>query len=152
MKKGFTFIELMFIIAVTVVLVGIVSSSFSNFGKHQELVTAAEVLSSVFFEARSYTISSKNASSYGVHIESDRVTRFTGETYDQNDPNNKVVMLRGAVTISETNLQGGGSDVIFNRLTGDTNQYGTIIISRADDGSQTRVITITKTGFIEVGD
>ena len=75
---------------------------------------------------------------------------FRGAIYDSLDANNEAVALDSALEIYPTppSLTGGGSDVIFDRLTGKTNQDGTVIIRVKSDTSKTRTITINATGVV----
>ena len=99
---------------------------------------------------RAVTIKSSfvDSSKYGVHFEASRVVLFKGNTYDANDPDNEEYLLRGN-TLSPITLTGGGSDVVFERLNGKTNQSGTVTISSVSDPSRSKVITIRGTGIVE---
>ena len=61
-------------------------------------------------------------------------------------PDNKEVTFHNNLAISNISLAGGGATVMFKRLTGATDQSGTVIVSLVADDSQQRVITISATG------
>jgi len=148
-SAGFTFIELLVSIAVIAVIVVLSISAFSRFNKRQELNTAVNEIQSVLEEARSLTLASKGNSIYGVHFDSDQVTRFSGNSYSAVDPDNVVTKLSSRITITTTSFAGGGSDVLFERLTGSTNNSGTIIVSFKSDTSASTTITLHATGVVE---
>ncbi|MFA5933885.1 MAG: prepilin-type N-terminal cleavage/methylation domain-containing protein [Candidatus Paceibacterota bacterium] len=147
-KKGFTLIETMIVLAIIAILAGIIISSLSSFRNGQVLKnTAGEVLS-ILAKARSQTLSSNNSSQYGVHVLSDSITFFTGASYVFGAAGNQVTTLDPLATISSVTLAGGGSDIIFDRLTGATSQSGTLVISLVSDSAKNITITIPATGII----
>jgi Tfp pilus assembly protein FimT len=150
MLRGFTLLEIVIVIAVIIILFLIIFSAFSGFNRNYALDTAAGQVASVLDEARSLTLASKGNTAYGVHFESSQVVLFKGTVYSTSDPNNSVHTLSSLVTISDITLSGGGSDAVFERLTGKLNKSGTVTISLASDPSMTRTITLQATGIIEI--
>jgi len=148
-KKGFSLFEILLSMVIVVVILFVVINLFSNYNKKQILDNAVENTSSLLKEARSLTISSKNDSSYGVHFEQDTTVLFKGTTYVSDDPNNKISQIDKKVVISEINLNGGGNNVIFQRLTGKTNYYGTIKISLISNPLNFKIVSIYQTGVVE---
>jgi len=148
-KKGFSLFEILLSMAIVAVILFVVISLFSNYNKKQVLDNSAEKVSSLLKEARSLTISSKDDSSYGVHFEQNALVLFKGITYIFSDSNNKINQIDKKAIISEINLNGGGSNVVFQRLTGKTDQYGTIKISLISNSLNFKTISIYQTGVIE---
>lgn len=147
---GFTLIE---ILIVVVILGGILSTtiiSLSKFHRAQVLRTTSEEIISLLNDARSRTFSSENSSQYGVHVTSSDATLYIGPTYTSGTSTNKVTTIDSLVSISSISLNGGVSDVLFNRLSGDTNGYGTITLQLVSDATKQKVITILKTGTVSV--
>ena len=142
--------EILVVIGVTVLLVVITLNSFSNLNRREALKKEALQVASIFDQARSLTLSSKKASKYGVHLEADKVTIFQGDTYSSGDPGNITTSLNPLVTITNIELSGGGSDLVFDRLTGATSQYGTTTISLSSDLAQTKSVIIYPTGVSEI--
>ncbi len=147
-KQGFNAIELLVVLSIIALIVVIVLNIFIHVRKNQALVKDTEIIVEVLNEARSLTLSSKDSTNYGVHIASDKVTFFTGGTYSAGNSTNVVYPLNTTDTILTISLSGGGSDVIFNRLTGETSQNGTVVVS-SPGISQSKTVTIYKTGVIE---
>ncbi|MBU3969030.1 prepilin-type N-terminal cleavage/methylation domain-containing protein [Patescibacteria group bacterium] len=148
-KKGFSLFEILLSIAIIVVILFVVINLFSNYNKKQVLDNSVEKVSSLLKEARSLTISSKDDNSYGVHFEQDVVVLFKGTTYISDDPNNKINQIDKKAFISEINLNGGGDNVIFQRLTGKTDYYGTVKISLTSDVLNFKTVSIYQTGVVE---
>lgn len=149
MKKGFTITETLIVIAIIAVIVTIVVSAFSKFNNNQSLGGAIGEVTSTLNEARANTLASYDNSAYGVHFQTDKVVLFKGGVYSSSDSDNEDVILSSKISISNISLTGGGSDVVFKRLTGKTDQNGTITLSLISDPTKTKTITIHGSGIIE---
>ncbi|PIR58157.1 MAG: hypothetical protein COU71_00185 [Parcubacteria group bacterium CG10_big_fil_rev_8_21_14_0_10_38_31] len=148
MNKGFTLIEFIIAISIVLVLATLAIISFSSFRNNQALSNSFSGVISIINEAKIDTISSKDGSSYGVHFEADRVVLFKGVTFSEPNPDNKEFEFSPLVEISLITLNGGGSDMAFKRLTGKTDQYGSLILRVKSDISKTKTINITPSGSI----
>jgi type IV fimbrial biogenesis protein FimU len=146
--KGFTLLEILISMAILGIILVIMVSTFKLFANHQAINKDAENVIEALQEARALTLASQNASQYGVHFATSTVTIFTGATYNASTSTNKSVPLSSSATVLTISLVGGGNDVVFQRLTGETAQNGTIIVSSSAT-PQTRTVTIYKTGLIE---
>ena len=149
-KKGISLVEIILIIAVSLILLVIVISGFSSLRNSQVLTSSSEEIISLINEARSKTLASERDSKYGIHFESSRVVLFKGDIFVEPSPDNKELNLSNFVEISSISLNGGVFDLVFERMTGETTQYGTITISLKSDVSKTREITIEPSGTISV--
>lgn len=145
-KKGFTALEFLIALSILAVLTTIIFTSMSTFRDSKALQMVAEDVLSLLDEAKSDTLSAKNSYAYGVHFESSRVVLFRGLAYSSSDPNNKTIDIDGAVEIASISLAGGGQEVLFQRLTGKTNQSGTVMIRLKSDASKTKTIAIESSG------
>jgi prepilin-type N-terminal cleavage/methylation domain-containing protein len=149
LRRGFTLIELLTVIAIFGIVMSITLVAFVSYRHNQALELATHSILSALAEARSMTLSSINAKRYGIHIETNSITLFQGSEYSASDPSNVVNPLDSAAEISAF-LSGGGSDVVFERLTGNANTSGTILITSVSDPSKSAMITLYSTGVAEV--
>ena len=146
-KKGFTALELLMVVSIMTLLVAIIISPFAEFRNSKVLDTTSEETLALLSEARGNTLSAKDGYQYGVHFEAAQIVLYRGATYSSSDINNKTVVLDSALEVSSIALAGGGSDVLFEKLTGKTLKGGTVVIRVKSDTSKTRTITITGTGI-----
>lgn len=147
-QRGFSAGELIVVVAVMALISVIIMSGFVSFRKNQALVMDTDTVVEVLRQARNQTLSSKDSSVYGVHFASTKITLFTGSTYSSGSGSNQDFILSSTDTILTINLAGGGSDVVFQRLSGETAQNGTVVVSSSGI-NQNKTVTIYKTGLVE---
>lgn len=150
-NKGVTIFELLIAISIIAIIVAIVVPSLSSFRNSRTLASTTQDIVSLLNNARNNTIASLNSTNYSVHFETGRYVYFTGSTFNNGDATNIVTTLDSSVIIPASggiNLNGAGSDVIFARLSGETTDYGTIIVRLSSDATRQKTITISKTGSI----
>lgn len=143
--KGFSLLEFVGMFAVLLAITAVVVSGFLGFRRGSELTLAKEHALSQLREAKTRTLAARDNAAWGAHFEIDRVILFK-ETYSAGDPNNETTLLPASVEINAIALNGGSGDAVFKRLTGETDQYGTITMRLKNDPAQTRAITIQSTG------
>jgi prepilin-type N-terminal cleavage/methylation domain-containing protein len=148
-NKGFTLIEMLLAIVLLGIAVTFVVLSFGKLNAEQALDTSVESAVSVFSEARSMTLSSVNDSQYGVHLESAQVVLFKGSSYSSSDSANVPTTLNSQVALRNITLSGGGSDVVFNRLTGATAKTGTFELYLKSATTTYKTLTVGATGLVE---
>lgn len=149
-NKGISLIEVLIVISIISIIVAIAIPSFSSFKNNQILKNTTEDIISLLSEARNNTISSKNSMNYGVHFEEHRIVLFPGITYTESS-SNKEIVFEDIITIPSQDgiaLYGGGDDIIFNRITGDTSNYGTIKIQI--NNNLQKIINVNKIGVISL--
>jgi len=149
-KKGFTLIEILLVIVIMTIVSTIIITSLLKLNASQVLEKGASLVISVLDEAHSLTLSSKNDSQYGVHFEDSRVTLFKGSTYSSSNPNNISSEIDNRVGIRNVSLTGGGSDVVFKRLTGSTSQAGALELFLKSSTTIARTINISATGVVSI--
>jgi len=151
-ERGLTVIELLIVFSILGILASIVTVSFSGFRNNSILSVETENIVSLISQARTDTLSSKDDTVYGIHFENDRVVLFKGATFTEPNPDNIEIELDGQININNISLNGGGDDVLFKRLTGKTDEHGTITISLTTNASSSRLISIYSTGLVDVNE
>ncbi|MCX6717825.1 MAG: type II secretion system protein [Candidatus Taylorbacteria bacterium] len=146
-KKAFTLIELIIVFVIIGLIVSIITFSFNNINKAQVLDKGTLNILSFLDEARYSAMSSKEFIDYGVHFDTNSATFFK-ESYVENNASNKKYILNNNLIISDI-LISGGSDVIFKKITGKTDNNGSIKISILNDQDDSNIINIYTTGLVE---
>ncbi|MEK7133665.1 MAG: prepilin-type N-terminal cleavage/methylation domain-containing protein [Patescibacteria group bacterium] len=148
-SAGVTLMELLMVIAILLVLFALTTRTFQGVNSGKAIDTEALRIVTELNEARSLTLSSKYAKPFGVHFDSSSVTLFEGATYSAGSATNTTALLNSLVQVSSIDLAGGGSDVVFQRLTGKTAHSGTITLSLLSNASTSKIITIYATGLVD---
>ena len=146
---GFTFLEILIAIAIIALLSATAFVSFNKSRHVRDLTTSSQNVLSVLRLAQSRTLAGENDSAWGVRLASNQVTLFQGDTF-AGSPLTKIYPLPGSVQITNISLNGGGSDVIFKRITGETDQTGTpaFVLSVVDSPSDAFSVTIDSLGKV----
>ena len=147
-QQAFSFIELIIVIAIIGIFAVVGSGSWGEYNKRKALETDVQSILATLEEARSNTLQSVDSSKHGVHFEASRFVLFKGASYNSSDPENEIHDLQ-KTSLSPIALSGGESNVIFERLSGKTNQPGTITVSVIGNPAASKVITIYGTGIVE---
>lgn len=147
-EAGFTAIETLTVVAILLVILIITVMSFTLFQQERDLDGATEGLTSAFEQARSQTLASQNQTVYGVHLEANRYVLFVGATYVPGAATNQDFTLSSSIELSGWALAGGGSAVIFDRLTGKTSQPGTVTLRIRNRPTRTKAVTVLATGIV----
>ncbi|MFA6797377.1 MAG: type II secretion system protein [Candidatus Paceibacterota bacterium] len=143
---GFSFVEIIIVLAIISSLSTIVVLSFSKVGGVQSLEKTTISVISILNEAKSMAISSKDYSDYGVRIENNKLISFKGNYGNEN----KIYSIPNLVEISDISIGGvSNNDILFKKVSGSTNATGTITISVVDNPTVNNSIKISTTGLIE---
>lgn len=149
--EGFSLIEILIGVAILFLIAFLAIASFTTFRQQVEIDSSSQNILSILRLARSKTLASESEDNYGVHFQSDKYVLFKGAAYDSNDSSNREYILTDSEIYSIT-LNGGGSDVIFNRIRGTTDEYGSVAIRLIVDASKANTININSYGQVSVSD
>ena len=148
--SGFTLVEIVFALAIFVMVAATIFSPLSQFRARKTLDAAVEVTLAAFSRAHFDTISSLNDKQYGVHLDADQVVHFAGPTYSAGDPGNSPYVLSSVIEIGAVTLVGGGNNVLFKQLNGATDQSGTFEIRVKATPAVRVVVTVNGTGAVSL--
>jgi len=145
--RGFTFIELMAVLAIMMILVSMVFQQGRLLNNTVELENASKNTDLKIRTAKVRSIGALNDKNYGIHFENAKVVIFDGTgAYADGSVANETFILPENIEISNIALSGGGSDIIFERLTGNTSNYGSISLRSKKDLSKIKTIYINASG------
>jgi len=145
-KRGFTLVDIVIVAAIIALLVASAIAPFSKFRDTKVLEVSTEQALALLSRARSDTLAAKQGIQYGVHFETSKMVLYRNATYSALEPTNEETLLDSTIEISSISI-GGGSEVLFDRLTGKTSSAGTIVFRVKSNPSETRTVTVVATGI-----
>ena len=143
---GFTLIETLTILAIIAVMAVLSVPFYQSFQIRTQLDDNGEEIVQTLRRAQSKAMAIEDDQVFSVHFESNKFVLFKNTPYNPNDQDNEITDLPSTLSIS-VNLNGGGNDLVFDKLKGTTSNYGTATISSVNNESRT--INISKIGKIE---
>ncbi len=143
--------EVLTVIAILMTILGISIGSFVALNQRSATNASVDAIKAAVIQARTKTLSGDSGTHWGVHFETLEVTVFAGSTYNQNTSTNIRYPLNRGTSIVNKNIAGGGANIIFNRLTGETSNAGTSNLGIRDNYSlsTSTLITIYGTGIVQ---
>lgn len=151
-NKGITLIEVLIVIAIIAMVFVVALPQLSDFKKTQSLRNTADQIASLLNEARAKTLANEGGNYFNVLLEEDKATLFSGASLSDADLYLKEIIFEPGVVLPPENidLESGGDTITFLKLTGDTNDFGEIVIELESDSSFTKTISILRTGVINI--
>ena len=147
---GFSLIEMIAVVAIGAVLVAIIVVSFSSFRNSKTVDISANQVLSVINEARVKSVSSEDYSRFGVRFEANRVALFKGDVFTEPNSSNIETFLSPLAEISDISLNGGGADIVFQKLTGKTGNNGSLRVRLKSDNGKYKTISVKSTGIANI--
>ncbi len=146
-SRGFTFVEILVVLAVMVIIVAITMNGIINYGHRQQYLQFAREVADGVAEARAKTIAGVGDTTHGVYISPTTIEFFTGSTPTVGDPGNTIIAVPPYINATST-LSGGVQYVTFARLTGAPSVTGTIEIGHRREAATT-TLTIYASGLVQ---
>lgn len=143
-NSGFTLIEVVIVIFIITISATIAIPAWKSFSDTISIGNTTKVIDSKVNLAKRYSISALNDANYGVRFEAGKVILFNANPYTIIEEYN----LPSTMEIYDVSLNGGGTDIAFNRLTGTTGNYGSVKIRVIADNSRWKQIFINAQGQV----
>ena len=138
-KLGFTFFELIIVVAIIGTLAALSMPFVSAFQTRNDLDVAANTLAQTTRRAQSLAMATDLDSQWGVKITNQDIVLFKGASYVARDPS-----YDEAYSISSNILVSTTTEVVFLKFSG-TTAGGTINLA---NGNDTRTVTINEKGIV----
>ncbi len=145
--KGISLIEIILVIIILGISIGMSVLYYETSQVRADINTQVSQFSSYVRLAHSNALAGLNESSHGIHLEESSYTTFIGDSYNELDPMNFEITLPPTVTIQNISLNGGGSNLIFLKPSGETNNFGSIDFV-SDQINKTVTVQITPLGTV----
>jgi len=145
--KSFTLIELLIVIAITLILAAVVAPIYGNLQVSGQLNENSSQAIQTLRTARGRSMARYNKAQHGVYFQTDRYTLYQGTSYGERvSAYDREVVLDEALSFS---LPDGGSEyeINFSKGLGLPDATGTITLTHDVSGS--RSIIINSFGMIE---
>lgn len=149
MRGGFTLMETITAVFIVVILLTVSSRVLSGFFKTSSFNNVVQNVASLMEKARDETLSGKDGIVHGIRLATTTATFFTG-SFIQGGASNTVYAVPDIYEISDISLNGGGSEVVFELVTGKARHYGSFSIRNRSEPSVSKNIIIHETGAIDV--
>ncbi len=124
MKKSFTLIELLLVIAIMLILGGAAAPFFARFLTQNNVINVSDQLTGQMRKAQIYAMMGKKNGSWGVTVGGSAITLFQGTSFALRNPSfDEKINLNPIIIVS------GLSEVVFTKITGLPSATPTINIS-----------------------
>lgn len=153
-RKGFTFIELIVVMAVIATLTSFAIVNLSSIQHKAYLSATIDTFLSDYKQQQvkamtGDTDGTNTTQSYGIYFEQNQYTLFRGTSYSASEPSNFVIALDGSVEFSPINVP--QSQLIFAAGSGEVSNYsateGTVTLHNVVSGEQ-KTLTVNRYGVI----
>ncbi len=149
-KKGFSLLELIIVISISMILGVISISTFYSVSEQQSLEKDVNYAIALVEKARLQTVNAKSNSQFGVRFASSSVTLFQGSSYVAGSSTNTMFNFSPKVEISAINLSGGTQNLVFELITGKANATGTVTFRLKTNQNASTTVIMYKTGLVEI--
>ena len=152
-QRGFTLIETLIVMAVFVFFMGMVIINILNLEPQISLTTSTSTIIADIrkqqFKTLTGNTSNNQISDFGIHLDSDKYTLFSGNIYTQGVPENSIITLPDNISIPEITFQ--ESNIIFVKQTGEINDFvngsNTFRVKNSITNEE-KTITLNKLGVV----
>lgn len=153
-KNGFTYIELLIVIAIFFILIGAIAVSLARTQRSVSITSEIDklVLDMKIQQMKAMVGSTEGraaADSYGLYFEQNKYTLFHGSAYDPVDPANMPVNLDSNMQF--INISFPSSMLLFSKRSGEMTGFAAgadSVTVKSTSNNQERTITINRYGVI----
>lgn len=146
-KRGFTSLEIMLVVTFLGVMLGLGLNYYRLTQVRVDFNAEVDRFVSELRLARSEALAGSDDQDRGVHLDVDGYVVFVGNSYDEMSDFNYEVELPSTMEISNISLNGGGSDIVFEKGDGETGQFGNVDFVSNEIG-KTVTVNINPLGLI----
>ena len=122
------------------------NSIFSSFP--YLIFTLVRLLKEIF--TCSLILASKNNSSWGVIFSTTTARVFQGTSFVSASSSDQVYVIDSNEGIININFSNGGNTIYFNKITGEPNATGTVMITSSNNTEDRRTIIVYQTGVVDI--
>jgi prepilin-type N-terminal cleavage/methylation domain-containing protein len=150
-QKGYTFVEIMLVVAVILILAALAVWSLSSMSDRLLLRSTANDIAFRLEAAKARSVAGTGGGQHGLVFLADAYVEFEGESYDEEDEDNVIHEIPPRVNVA-TDILDDETVIIFSRINATVAEPVVITISLVDDPSVVRTIMIGAGGDISYGE
>lgn len=149
-SKGITFIELVVVMGILIILGAVAIPTIFDFQKESALNDGAREIISTLSLAQSKTLASEGGERWGVYFTTstspEQYVLFKGEDFISRATScDEVSKISRTLEFFEINF-GGGQEIVFDRITGETSQAGKVSLRLKDKPGKLRTVYVESSG------
>jgi len=146
--KGFTLVEILTVIGILIIITATAIPIFHSFYMGLDLTNITKELTQTLILAQNKTLTSEGDGQWGIYFATSssphQFTLFKGANYAARDTSfDKTYKLPKTVEIYEINLE-GGSEVVFERVSGETSNIGNLNLRLINDPNKTKTVCVAR--------
>ncbi|MBL1434247.1 type II secretion system protein [Candidatus Wolfebacteria bacterium] len=140
-NKGFTFIEIILVIALIGITAGISVPVYQSFQTRNDLEVSSTTIVQTLRRAQLLSQAMDGDTSWGVNVAIGNITLFKGESFSsRNIEFDEIFSMPTSISVS------GLSEIVFEKFTGEAQNIGTTTLTSINN--ETRSINITSKGTV----
>lgn len=146
-SEGFTIIEVIISVGILSLIGALALVSFINSRNIRELTTSGQNVLSILRIAQSKTLGGEDNLPWGVRLERSQTILFRGPTF-AGATFIQTHALPANLEIVNISLNGGGDDVIFKKVSGVTDQWGSFQVRVRSEPTMIFPVTVAPSGKV----
>ena len=149
-RRGFSSVELMVVVAIILFLGTIGLVNYVSFRNQSELSVWANNVVETASLAKNKTLQAEYGEQHGIHFEADKFVLFRGLVYSAASASNVIYTLPTSLEIASISLNAATSDVVFKKVTGRSDNYGSVVLRQNTGDNNSITINIDSSGSVGV--
>jgi prepilin-type N-terminal cleavage/methylation domain-containing protein len=139
--NGFTIIEMLLVVAVLTIILLVASPLYGSLNNSNQFDAATNILVQDLYQAQTHSRNQFQDSQWGVAVNGQVITLFSGATYaSRNTANDVTYTVPSSIALS------GSSQVVYSKLYGLPTATGAFGVS---GGGRTGTVTVNSKGTVE---
>lgn len=136
--KGFSFVELILVVALILILAGTTSAFYSNFLTRNAVANTTDQILGQLRKAQMYAMMGKSNGNWGVNFSSQTITLYEGSSYPGN-ATFETISVNNNISVT------GFSDINFSKISGKPSTPVPVTITISGN-NESKTITVNELG------
>lgn len=140
-QRGFTTVEMLLVVGIMVIITAVTTPIYASLNNNNQLDSAANILVQDLYQAQTYSRNHAQDSSWGVAVNGQTITLFSGSSYATRNTGSDVVY-----TVPSSIQLTGSTQIVYSKLYGlptSTASFGLTAKGKA------MTVTVNSKGMVE---